>query len=428
MSQSWEIEFIVPSRPHRYELVLAFEIETLTELSVGGSALDMMLGSGTTENPIAKTVTVVKYCNDKEIAEIVPYIPASTLKGLMRSRAEEIARGEGKHVTLQRLLKELETLNTVFDTQILNEVVDKLISRILKQYIDENLVNMIANRIRGKERFTEFVQALDSVEKLSEFLAGLARDEEKELLANLAHPIHAIIGTYNIYTKTCNPVVEGLVCELPLPKYKLLLLKALAKAAGERLEYPCKVCRLFGLPGYMSRLIVTDAWPIDVKELLILSRTHIAIDRLRGSVVHGKTFDIEYLAPHAKLLFITVYHLATRENLEEKLVGETTNPNNCLEAIRLLKEKIEDPIDKENMELLEKLIQNIKTVQLGKRKTWGMGEAKIECKALRLQDTYTKKQLLEQGKIDLSREKGVPLPLLKLIEIYNLDRISRESA
>lgn len=418
MGQSGEIEFVVPLRPHRYELILAFEVETLTELCVGGSALDVVMGSGITDNPIAKTVTIVKY-GDREVAEIVPYIPASTLKGLMRSRAEEIVRGEGKQVTLQNLLKEFVELKTGFDAQTISEIVDKLISRILKQYIDENLANMIASRIRAKDQFSEFVRALDDVEKLSKFLEKLARnDEEKELLLNLAQPIHAIAKTYNIYTTTCNPVVEGLVCELPLPKYKLLLLKALAKTAKEKLKYPCKICRLFGLPGYMSRLIVTDAWPVNVKNLLILSRTHIAIDRLRGSVAHGKTFDIEYLAPHAKLVFLTIYHLATREELAGERVER---PGNCLEAIRQLKEKIRDPIDRENIELLEKLVENIETVQLGKRKTWGMGEAKIECKALRLQDIYTKKQLIEQGRIELPRE-GVPLPLLKLAEIYKLDR------
>lgn len=418
MGQSGEIEFIVPLRPHRYELILAFEVETLTELCVGGSALDVVMGSGITDNPIAKTVTIVKY-GDREVAEIVPYIPASTLKGLMRSRAEEIVRGEGKQVTLQNLLKEFVELKTGFDAQTISEIVDKLISRILKQYIDENLANMIASRIRAKDQFSEFVRALDDVEKLSKFLEKLARnDEEKELLLNLAQPIHTIAKTYNIYTTTCNPVVEGLVCELPLPKYKLLLLKALAKTAKEQLKYPCKICRLFGLPGYMSRLIVTDAWPVNVKNLLILSRTHIAIDRLRGSVAHGKTFDIEYLAPHAKLVFLTIYHLATREELAGERVER---PGNCLEAIRQLKEKIRDPIDRENIELLEKLVENIETVQLGKRKTWGMGEAKIECKALRLQDIYTKKQLIEQGRIELPRE-GVPLPLLKLAEIYKLDR------
>lgn len=425
MPQDREIEFVVPLRPHRYELVLAFEVETLSELSVGGSAVDVMLGSGTTDNPIAKTITIVKY-RDKEIAEIIPYIPASTLKGLMRSHAEDIARNEGKRLTLQELLKGTGKLEASLDTQTLNEIMDKLVSRILKQYLDENLVNMIVNRIRGRERFAEFAQTLDNIENLSKFLAGLARDEEeRELFSNLAHPIYVIAKTYNIYTRTCNPVVEGLVCELPLPKYKLLLLKTLARSTGEHLEYPCKVCRLFGLPGYMSRLIVTDAWPTNVKELLILSRTHIAIDRLKGSVVHGKTFDIEYLAPHAKLVFLTIYHLATRENLEEKITGETTNPNNCLEAINLLKEKIEDPIDMENLELLGKLIQSIKTVQIGKRKTWGMGEANIGCKALALQDTYTKRQILKQGEINLARE-GVPIPLLKLIEIYNLSSQSNQ--
>jgi len=432
-----KITFRVDPRSYRYVLALFLKLENITELSVGGSATDQLLGSGVTENPVVKMPTLVHYRGqdgDEVLEEIVPYIPGSTLKGLLRSIAEKRVAMNGESVRLIDVLRKLIELDErgnggYLDKHDVSEIVDKILARILNQYIDEKFVNKLCSGIRDYDSFREFIKKVSEAHgssDLSDFLKKIIGDEETAgVMDKVAPIITTILRNYELNTNVCNPVIEGLMCELPIPKYKILLLKALTETVNKDIDYPCSVCRLFGLPGYMSRLIVMDAWPLGVKRTVLLLRTHIAIDRLRESVVHGKTFDIEYIAPRAEFGFIIVYHLATQRQIDIGRIDQ----GNRYGLLEKLIEKVSEETDKENLRLLKTIIEDIETngVWIGKRKTWGMGKVKITLKSTALIDLYRQtdpnyKPLVHGTKakeiIDQYIKQGIPLPLKETIQMF----------
>ncbi len=435
-----KIIFSVEPRSYRYVLVLFFKLTNITELAVGGSATDQVLGSGVTDNPVIKMPTLVYYSNNNNrVEEIVPYIPGSTIKGLLRSIAEKhvaMMDKNNKRKLIDVLMKLIEldeqSKTGYLDKHDVSEIVDKILAKILNQYLDEKIVNKICNSIREYNNFKEFIKLVKKASEtswssdLGKALEEIVSDEEiNELMNNIAPIIITILNNYEISPDVCNPVIEGLMCELPIPKYKLLLLNALSETINKNITYPCRICKLFGLPGYMSRLIVTDAWPLGVKKTILLLRTHIAIDRLRESVVSGKTFDIEYIAPGAEFGFIIIYHLATQKDIEKIDQNNDGTLDKLIETIK----KASNKTDEENLDLLKKIIENIETngVWIGKRKTWGMGKVEIKLEATALIDlskqTDPSHNPLILGKnpneiISQYIKQGIPLPLKNTLQIF----------
>ena len=209
--------------------------------------------------------------------------------------------------------------------------------------------------------------------------------------------VDAALSSYGVYVRggmylTCNPVIEGLCCELPVPEWKLKALEGGVK------EYPCAACRVMGLPGYESKVTFFDAWPSDLDKVLILTRTHIAIDRVRGAVVQGKTFDIEFIAPGAEFETYLLYY---------------THANIKMDGSRVEVAGVNAETEKENprnlVETLKELASTAR-LQLGKRKTIGLGEVRIK--------SIEVAPVTPTGGQETSTDvKTVPKPLQELREI-----------
>jgi len=379
--------------PHRYTgfVAVLLEIENLTELSVGGSATDVVLGSGVTENPVAKMPMLVSY-GGEPVAEIVPYIPGSTVKGLLRSYAEVKVKSEdasrGASVQLRRLLQRM--FGGGVDARSAAEIIEKVFKPVALQYVDERVVNGLVSKFRGLEP-RDLARILEGGEELRKVVEEVVEDKAAALA--LGSIIVSALDTYTVSPSSCDPTVEGLACAFPVPQFKLHILKALAELANiQSVEYPCRVCRVFGAPSYASRLVVFDALPLGLKSVTILLRTHIAIDRIRGTVAQGRTFDVEYLAPGAKFLSVIVYYAQLRRSEsgdpeEEKGEKGAQSSGGLYEEFKKLAEEQKlklTPDDDENLRLLLGVIDELsnKEVYIGRRKTAGMGLVKVKPLAL----------------------------------------------
>lgn len=69
----------------------------------------------------------------------------------------------------------------------------------------------------------------------------------------------------------------------------------------------CLMCKIFGAPGYSSKVHFSDAYPIDENgnptPTLKGVRTGIAINRRTGAVFRGALYTVEYVEPGARFKF-----------------------------------------------------------------------------------------------------------------------------
>ena len=440
------IDLLVESRSFTHNLVLVFGVRALTDLAVGGSSVDALLSGNATDNPVAKTQAVVEYDN-KPVLEVIPIIPSSTIKGVLRSLLEQyLVEGcrSGPKTTLKEYVERyLEALDGARG-EMLFELKDKLVNRVLEQYIDSQLLRGLEGSLGG------------DAEKYLKIVTGVSGESVSDDYRHVVEITRKVAGTFTIYRDVCNPVIEGLNCELPIPEYKLHALKSVFGSGQDPIRYPCTACRLFGLPGYFSKTIVYDALPVGVKDIVVSSRTHIAIDRVTDTVVQGKTFDIEYILPGARFVFLVRYDLSL-SNID------SLGAARCIEAIEKAEQNAKSTLDKENLKTLKELVEYIESIgkiQIGKRKTWGYGEVEIKCLEAHIKNiTKThnhqnsnpsknpssnqqeqKEQKAERGNsndssggeaevkselkklLEENKSKGVPKTLNELLKIYGITR------
>ena len=260
-------------------LLVRVGLMNLSDLAVGGGVLEQ--ATSPIDIPLAKMPL-----GDK----LVPYIPASTLKGLLRSLAEqEIAKLDDhfhEYSTVEELTRQL--LAKVERDQR-DEIEDKIVKRVLIQFIEEATVDRHIRSIVGE-------------------LAGERSREEGEdrYVMQIAMDV---LKSVRVYRHVCNPTIEGLACELPAPLYKIKMAEELGRPL-----YPCPVCQTYGAPGLRARIEITHALP--VTKPLVLTRRHVAIDRVTGAAAQQKLFDIEYLPPGHKFTFYITLHIP--ENMHTK--------------------------------------------------------------------------------------------------------------
>ncbi|ADM27449.1 protein of unknown function DUF324 [Ignisphaera aggregans DSM 17230] len=441
--------------PHRYThyLAIMLEITNITELAVGGSAIDMVLGSGVTENPIAKMPMQVKY-GDDIITEIVPYIPGSTVKGVIRSYIELKLRQNdidgNRYVSLGELLEKTFSTNGI-DSSTVSEILDKVLKPILYEYFDENIVDSCIRRLREKAiDINDLIRYLGRGTEVIELFDEIVKDEA--IARTYADMFRTILNRYVVNINSCDSVVEGLVCTMPIPKYKFYLVKGLVEALRSKsctidnIEYPCRVCRIFGAPGYSSKAIVFDAYPIAVKNITILYRTHIAIDRIRGAVAQGKTFDIEYIAPGARFISILVYYFQAREEKDQKQNSGKQDKRQCnknlMKEFNEILEKhsmklVYEEKERNNIELLLDSVEELsnRDISIGRRKTIGMGLIKLRPLALSIWRIYNPTKIdvcyyIDENEftkiMNEARSNGLPVPLEELITTFFMNKSGGE--
>jgi len=321
--------------PHTRQIVAkyAVEIRAESELLVGGGSLEQ--ATSPFDIPVAKMPWGDSF---------VPYIPGSTLKGLLRATAEEMMRALFSDASKSVA----EVFEGIEAEEVGVELVEKAVIKLLQQFVSPDLV-----------------RAEDVVKAGGDNLRKKVEEAYKEKV-----DVSRILAELKVSPYACPTVVEGLACELPLPPYKVPYLRALAKASGlGPLPYPCPVCLTFGAPGYASNVLVTSAYPQGQlgKDYFILERTHVAIDRYTGAAAQQKLFTVEYVTAGATF---RGYLILTGPEVRDAV--------KCDE----LKTQLENWAKGQTHSyipyyVIQCLAEELTNATLGRRKSTGMGQVKI---------------------------------------------------
>lgn len=322
--------------PHsvRYDKVIKITIKAESELLVGGGSLEQAL------SPFDIPVAKMPYGD-----MLIPYIPGSALKGLIRSAAEEVLREhaqQGEKISLKELWGQIKIEDRGREEYA--EYVEKAVFKLLDQFVE--IKRKSARDLLSAEGSTLY-------EKVKKYYQDYA-------------DVDAVLERIIITPYACYTTVEGLACELPLREYKKIHLDALRTALNKDFPYPCPVCLTFGAPGYASNVAVTDAYPVGElgKDYMVLTRDHVAIDRLTGAAAEGKLFTVEYVTAGAEFVGYVLVKNASNcnsTNLDKELENWKRGEDNCVHYAVLMK-------------ALDRLKQK---ASLGRRKSAGMGRISI---------------------------------------------------
>lgn len=324
--------------PHsvRYDKIIKITIKAETELLVGGGSLEQAL------SPFDIPVAKMPY-GDK----LIPYIPGSTLKGLVRTAAEEALREYARQQAAKSLKEIWQKIR--FEggrwREEHEEYVEKAVFKLLDQFVE--ITKKSARDLLNTEGETLY----DKVKKYYNEYAD----------------IDAVLERTTITPYACYTTVEGLACELPLREYKKIHLDALREALNQEFPYPCPVCLTFGAPGYASNVVITDAYPAGElgKDYMVLTRRHVAIDRLTGAAAEGKLFTVEYVTAGAEFVGYILVKNANKcsdnINLEEELQRWKSGNGDCV-----------------HYAVLQEALKQLKHASLGRRKSTGMGLVTID--------------------------------------------------
>jgi len=195
----------------------------------------------------------------------VPYIPGSSLHGVIRAWVEKALRSGQEPLTAEQLQAHLGALKDADETA------------------HDNLLDNVRQEV-------------------ADFL-GKEKDDVKD---------HELYKHWRVYIKphVCDPLSDVDKCERITDaessprKWKVEWWKQIGR------QLPCDVCRVFGYMGQRGRVKVTPAWPT-TEEVPIDVITRVAINRLTGAADEGKLFDLEAIPPGVDFHFFTVL-----ENME----------------------------------------------------------------------------------------------------------------
>lgn len=233
--------------------VRLYKLTTRSHLRVGageGSA-DVAV-----ENPIIRAL--IYHDGDEKR---VPYIPGSSLHGVIRAWVEKALRS-GQ---------------------------DPLSAEEIEEYLDA---------LKERDE-TAYENLLDNVrQEVADFL-GKDKDgvEDQELYEH-----------WRVYTAphVCDPLSDVDKCErITLSPGESHWKVEWWKQIGR--DLPCDVCRIFGYMGQRGRVKVTPAWTsskIDSVPIDVITR--VAINRLTGAADEGKLFNLEAIPPGVDFYFFVV--------------------------------------------------------------------------------------------------------------------------
>lgn len=127
--------------------------------------------------------------------------------------------------------------------------------------------------------------------------------------------IDDLIEHWEVFAEVCNPFWEHDKCEYLVdedsdrPNPKRLWFKHIGR------QVPCEACCLFGHPGQRGRVRFTHAFPASAAPPLDVI-TRVAINRYTNAADPGKLFDLEAVPPGVVFHFFLIL-----ENLEEEAKG-----------------------------------------------------------------------------------------------------------
>lgn len=226
--------------------VRLYQLITRSHLRIGA-------GEGTadvaTDNPIIRAL-IMEGDSDKR----VPYLPASSLHGVIRAWVEKALRSSQEPLTGETLKAKV---NEIQDENARRELLD----RVKKEFKD----------ILGHELVEEELYQHWQV-YLKPYVSNPLSDVDK-----------------------CERVVQ----QDETQRWKVIWLETLG------IKTPCVVSRIFGYMGQRGRVKFTHAWPT-TETLPLDVITRVAINRLTGAADEGKLFDLEAIPPGVSFHFFTV--------------------------------------------------------------------------------------------------------------------------
>lgn len=103
---------------------------------------------------------------------------------------------------------------------------------------------------------------------------------------------------------TCNPLIETEPCRN--------LKKRHPEDTAAIYRDSCTVCQLFGSTDIAAHARIADAYPVEPADIQLEERNGVAIDRIYGSVVHGR-FNFQVLTAGEFITKITVKNFTTAQ-------------------------------------------------------------------------------------------------------------------
>jgi CRISPR/Cas system CSM-associated protein Csm3 (group 7 of RAMP superfamily) len=226
--------------------VRLYRLETKSHLRIGA-------GEGATDISAAENPIIRALIYRESQALRVPYLPGSSLHGVIRAWVEKALRSQQSPLTAEDMHALLE----------------------------EN------SGLKGEIN--------------KEMAAFLGKEE-----ANVSET--DLVRYWPIYPHVCNPLLLTDQCErisqrdLPTRQWKLDYFAAIQR------EIPCDVCNIFGFVGQRGRVKVSNAFPAYPlgDKLPVDVITRVAINRLTGAADEGKLFDLEAIPPGVSFYFFVV--------------------------------------------------------------------------------------------------------------------------
>ncbi len=224
--------------------VRLYRVETKSHLRIGA-------GEGATDVAAAGLPLIRALVLEGEDEKRVPYLPGSSLHGVIRSWVEKALRSQDKPKTRDELREVAPPESEAYE------------------------------------------QAAD------EFKAFLGRKPDDKISED------TVYQHWEVYPRVCNPLLDVDKCERVSGResegrrWKADFLDAIERPA------PCDVCRIFGYMGQRGRVKISHAFPAKEKVPVDII-TRVAINRLTGAADEGKLFDLEAIPPGCVFYFFAI--------------------------------------------------------------------------------------------------------------------------
>ena len=280
--------------------------------------------------------------------QVVPYIPGSSLKGVLRSFAETILRTIALSSNI-KIDEFSEKLFNILATKIKDELFNKgFVKKKEKQNEEATIYLIEENRLK------------DTLEK--------AQNTVRELIKK---------GQWNVFC--CNTLASNVEQDLK-DKSSMFI----ANVQVPLFYLPCIACQLFGGGGLASHIIIHDAFPESPDEISVRHRTCVSIDRMFRRQKPGRLFTIEFVEPGSVFKFrLEIVNL----ELESDKVKEFQN-----KAEELINKISSNNDDNKKFDAAVEFIKSLKTyivalilkeltsgnIQVGGRKSAGLGRVRLE--------------------------------------------------
>ena len=276
--------------------------------------------------------------------QTVPYIPGSSVKGVLRNFAE----------TLLRTFIESTKINII---EFSKSAYEKLIDKVKRELTDRKL--MCSDRKSTEEARTMiYVIEKDTFERTEKRVLERAEEYLRKCL-------------WNIFC--CNALASNV--EQDLREVGSI---SISNVQVPLLYMPCVACQLFGGGGLASHVVIYDAFPESPEEVFIGHRTCVSIDRVFRRQKPGRLFTIEYVEPGSRFNFrmeiinidlesaTKFLHEYAQSDIDlDKIIKE---PDTIINFIKGLKAYI--------ISLILKQLQD-DGIQVGGRRSVGLGRVRL---------------------------------------------------